>query len=756
MRCKVTLLLLISLSAAIAVPVLAYDRVVQVYNIPKLANITIDGQADDWQDDGFQVNTLPLMGCGMRSVDNFDVQLRLGWNERGLLALITVRDDIGYEHEQIIAMYRNDSVQLYLADKRGGANMIAPTIGPGMDPRFPDIRVSTTDCRKTEALRKTPPVIEAAREKIPGGYRMEVCLPWDNLGLEPKSGMECGFNLYVNDCDQRYGDLNVAWWYPQPFSILNTTAMQSLRLAEKASDPVDVAAWMAYASDKPGNLRVQLAAPARYAGKKATVQAQGPIGAGTFELRDGRAVATIYVPTRTLAQRPRDVLTRILVDNIQVGTLDQQMLLPEAGSLLPFIKLGAKIPRTMQLLATSTPEKRHKVRILFYGQSITAQSWWWTVARELRERFPYADITVMNPAIGGYQVPMLLRTAEADVYPQYPDLIIFDAYYGFEGTLEQLVKNIRSRTTAEVMLQTHHLTTHGMTRIADNLTVRELAEKYGCELIDVSDQWTEFMFANGINGNDLLTDGPHLSEPALELMPQIVNQHFQYNPAFNNPWSSTVTAVTPRPDRTGRIKLNFDGNRVDLVAATPAAGMKLGSARILIDGKQPRTFPELYTVSRVGSSDKNYWTVPFIYRVSAAKPLIAEEWTLRITKTHTGVKLEDNFLEFEVEGSKTGKDGTGTNKSRFVSNSGRVVIEPQDWYSSQCTEGVAFTWKAIPQFIDVYRAPAIPDPSREYITTLFQGLAPGKHTLEIVPNGDGAMPIAEIRVHRPPLAQNAP
>ena len=43
---------------------------------------------------------------------------------------------------------------------------------------------------------------------------------------------------------------------------------------------------------------------------------------------------------------------------------------------------GAKIQRTMMLLATSTPQHRHRVRILFYGQSITKQDWWLEVAND--------------------------------------------------------------------------------------------------------------------------------------------------------------------------------------------------------------------------------------------------------------------------------------------------------------------------------------------------------------------------------------
>ena len=45
---------------------------------------------------------------------------------------------------------------------------------------------------------------------------------------------------------------------------------------------------------------------------------------------------------------------------------------------------GARIQRTMGLLATTTPAERRQVRILFYGQSITEQDWWKDVANDLK------------------------------------------------------------------------------------------------------------------------------------------------------------------------------------------------------------------------------------------------------------------------------------------------------------------------------------------------------------------------------------
>jgi len=55
-------------------------------------------------------------------------------------------------------------------------------------------------------------------------------------------------------------------------------------------------------------------------------------------------------------------------------------------------QLGANIQRTMTLLATSTPEKRNHVRILFYGQSVTANPWSKAVGDDLRKAYPNADL----------------------------------------------------------------------------------------------------------------------------------------------------------------------------------------------------------------------------------------------------------------------------------------------------------------------------------------------------------------------------
>ncbi len=120
-------------------------------------------------------------------------------------------------------------------------------------------------------------------------------------------------------------------------------------------------------------------------------------------------------------------------------------------------RLGDRIQRTMRLLATSTPQHRHRVKILFYGQSITEQEWSREVARDLRARFPHADLVIENRAIGGFSSQVLVNTAEHDLYAFYPDLLIFQVY-GANQQYEEIIANVRRRTTAEVLMQKDHLT----------------------------------------------------------------------------------------------------------------------------------------------------------------------------------------------------------------------------------------------------------------------------------------------------------
>lgn len=107
----------------------------------------------------------------------------------------------------------------------------------------------------------------------------------------------------------------------------------------------------------------------------------------------------------------------------------------------------------------------------------------------------------------------------------------------------------------------------------------------------------------------------------------------------------------------------------------------------------------------------------------------------------------------------TGPDGTGSADRKFVSNSGRVLIEPGDWVFEYCRkvsgkrtpEGWKVRRKVLPQFVETYESPRVTDSSREHATTVAQGPRNAKHTLELSAVGARKPEIEAVRVYRPPF-----
>lgn len=445
---------------------------------------------------------------------------------------------------------------------------------------------------------------------------------------------------------------------------------------------------------------------------------------------------------------------------------------PAPKTLGPAETYGRNIQRTMTLLATSTPQRRHTVRILFYGQSITEQTWSKLVGEDLRRRFPHANLIIENRAIGGHSSPRLIKTMEADVLPFYPDLVIFHVY-GDDGDYERIIRRIRQETTAEVMIQTDHLrrTDDPAKEETDPAKIARaketwnswmnyvflprVAREYGAELVNQRDLWKAYLRDHKLEPGALLKDGVHLNDHGNYLMAEIVKAYLRYDPKFSSaPWEGLVKTYEVGKDlpwRNGKLVLDFEGNRVDVIA-------KDGSthpATVKIDSKRPSEFPELYAFTRVTHYPQSSW--PTMLRVQAGAPLQLEEWTLTLTELSPDYKQ----VKFSLTGSKTGADGAGLSTERFVSRSGRIVIEPGDWNLEYCLQvfkrpvqpGFEIKWKVAPLFADQFVAPENRDNTVESAVTLAQGLPNGKHRLEI--SGEKQTPIAAIRVYRPAIPQTA-
>ncbi len=455
-------------------------------------------------------------------------------------------------------------------------------------------------------------------------------------------------------------------------------------------------------------------------------------------------------PLRTTAILLASLLGAVAADFPPVPTVADQA------------NLGVGIQRTMTLLATSTPAHRHRVKVLFYGQSITEQAWAKLVTEDLKKRFPHADLEVANLAIGGFASQRLAKIAEHDCYPFSPDLVIFHVY-GANDTYEEIIKNIRTRTSAEVLMQKDHVgaTLPPVVKNWDDakelekkdksmwwdymmnyVFLPDIAKKYGCGVADVRTPWVKYLADNKLDTRALLKDDIHLNDHGCAVMAGIVSQYLVHRPELpKDGWKDLVRDVEPAV--TGKtLTVSGEGNRFDVLVGNPAQPL---SATVTIDGKKPSEFPGCYAITRPSPYP---WSPLFIMRIDHTKPLLVEDWTL----TLTSVAADGKSWTFKVAGSVTGADGEGDSTKPFTSPSGRVVIAPDSWFpgGAKIANGYAITWKVVPLFADRIELKA-GEAGKETLISLAQGLPYAAHTVVLTAERDLGKAVQAIRVYRPAI-----
>lgn len=423
---------------------------------------------------------------------------------------------------------------------------------------------------------------------------------------------------------------------------------------------------------------------------------------------------------------------------------------------------GRYTSRTMHLLQASTPEKPNTVKILVYGQSISVQDWWLEVKKTIQNRFPNANLIMENKAIGGFASQLLSKTVEMDVSTFYPDLVLLHIY-GSNQLYDSVLYTIRSRTAAEVAIQTDHYT--GLSAWSDTMSyyfLPQMAEKYKCDLINIRDPWKKYLKDHNLQPKDLLKDDVHLNKYGEFLMAELIKPLFQYKSKFQSDPFGLCTTFFEGKDFTIHKKIlvaPFSGNRVDMIYKRNQA---IVTAKVLLDDRPPSEFQGTYFMTRpYAVSGKVWpWSLPAMIHIQHQTPWIAEEWTCKFTEATA--PYED--FSFEISGSVTGKDGVGKASEDFVSISKRVIITKGDaetggdWHLNRSFKvmktivntGDEVKWKIFSISSDVWQPTTDLKQNETAITTLFQGVPNTSHVLKIIDlEGMGKLPIQEIKVYRP-------
>jgi hypothetical protein len=431
---------------------------------------------------------------------------------------------------------------------------------------------------------------------------------------------------------------------------------------------------------------------------------------------------------------------------------------------------GKHFQRSMTLMATSTPQKRNTVRILFYGQSIIKQLSHSTIVEDLKKRFPHTDFVVANKAIGGFSSQLLVRTLYYDVIPFYPDLLIFQVY-GAHDKYEEIIRKVRSLTTAEIIMQSDHAnkwpepkSEQGdfwvqQKKWSDKMNyflLPAIANRYKCSWQPQRWEWVDYLKDNDLQPQALLKDKVHLNEHGHWLMVNLLKRYLIYLPSEpQDEWHDLVKTYQVGKDihwQGNRLRLPFTGNRVVAIAGNQAGG----TALVLIDGKKPSEHPECYTYTRPSGTSGIGW--PAIKKMTWHNPPVLETWEATCSNFND---KQDEFI-FTLKGSVTGDDGKGYAKQTFISNSGRIIIKPEDWvfeYDKKVSKKKAphefkVRWQVKLMGTDKYIAPQIDALSKEYPIVLASNLENKTHLLELVASDNNKPDIKAIRVHKPPLNES--
>lgn len=273
------------------------DHAMPPFKIPELSDISIDGVADDWKGNGFKVAFMADDQGDRRPSEDFDPKLMIGWDHRGLLLYISVRDDGPEESSNVRRMFEADSFEVFVGTSRELHDYYMTLVGPG---------------RQSTAETTTPPVcffderaggLEAARNLADlegqfartltpeaAGYEVELLLPWKNLGITPEEGKTFSFQFYAMDKDPGQELFRVAW-FPQFDTHENETrSMYTLELSDGASPPVN--------SSAGGNYRrVAVAASRDLVNEHVRVlNGEKLLAASKLAAKDGHAFAELTLP----------------------------------------------------------------------------------------------------------------------------------------------------------------------------------------------------------------------------------------------------------------------------------------------------------------------------------------------------------------------------------------------------------------------------------------------------------------------------
>jgi hypothetical protein len=347
-----------------------------------------------------------------------------------------------------------------------------------------------------------------------------------------------------------------------------------------------------------------------------------------------------------------------------------------------------KLARTLQILRTATPTHHTVLKVLFYGQSITAGGWHTQVVDHWHTLYPNTAFVVQNRAIPGFPSPDLVRTTSQDIQAFYPDLIVFHDY-GDHRRYADIVRLLRTQTAADVILQTDH------GEVLPDLPCREglhLTRPPGCKgflwyrqrnwqdemsyhkipaigrdyAAAVEPQrawWRTYLLDHHLEASTLLINDPHPNAQGRALIATFFNRFFDPLVAqWSGQHEDTVTTHPPTPT------LTFQGTRLELVSTTPLTA----PPTVTMDGQSPRSLDGCYLPTR-STPIPTFPAWPLLRRIQLLHDHTPEVWTA----TLSNFTPDQHDFDFTLTGSVSGPQPPG--RASKIYRTANLQIDPIDW-----------------------------------------------------------------------------
>ncbi len=261
----------------------------ETYDIGRQSGVTIDGDPTDWVLPFFSIGPLVPTGDAAPAPYDYDIDLRMAWDDSGILLCFLIRDDVA-DTSLAAAVGSHDSVALRVSDGLGSDRYLIATVASGSTDKPGRARV-TVDERSTAAAE-----IDAARSPYEGGIAIEVRVPLDVWG-GARPGREFTVQVIARDRDDDGGDLLLPWF---PWVDLSVGGMSHVvRLSETGGEPIPGTARGTY----PDLLKthVVVICDGSLAGQTAILRdGDVELTSGVLEMSQGRGRATLVtqVPER--------------------------------------------------------------------------------------------------------------------------------------------------------------------------------------------------------------------------------------------------------------------------------------------------------------------------------------------------------------------------------------------------------------------------------------------------------------------------